>query len=207
MIVTVSSYKGGVGKTTTSIHLAGALGLLGKRTLLIDRDRHPGAFKWYQKGSAWSFEATTAADATSELVRRYRLEGNIVVDTPAAPTAQELVEYGSRSDLVLVPTTPDALALEALVDTVKVLRGNGIAYRVLLVAIPPKPSREGEKARSSLERARVPVLAAEVPRAAAFHHAALAGRLVRDVPGGRSLALWSAYENATLEVLQAGGKQ
>lgn len=207
MIVTVSSYKGGVGKSTTSIHLAAALGLLGKRTLLIDRDRHPGAFKWYQKGSEWSFAATTAADATSDLVRFYRRQGNIVVDTPAAPTAEELVEYGSRSDLVLVPTTPDALALEALVDTVKTLRGSGIAYRVLLVAIPPKPSREGEKARASLERAQVPVLTAEIPRAAAFHHAALSGRLVRDVPGARSPALWSAYQNATLEVLQAGGEK
>jgi chromosome partitioning protein len=207
VVITVSSYKGGVGKSTTSIHVAGALGLLGKRTLLIDRDRHPGAFKWYQKGKDWSFETVLPENVKPEDVWRYKTTGNIVVDTPAAPTAEELIEYGSRSDIVLVPTTPDAMALEALVDTVKTLRSERIAYCVLLVAVPARPSRQGDKARASLVRAKVPVLKAEIPRAVAFQHAALSGRLVRDVPGVKSTVLWKAYEDATLEVLLAGGEK
>jgi chromosome partitioning protein len=204
VVITVSSYKGGVGKSTSSIHVAGALGLH-RPTLLIDRDRHPGALKWYSKGKDWSFDAIAASEATAEVVRHYKATGNIVVDTPAAPTAEELIEYGSRSDIVLVPTTPDAMALEALVDTVKTLKTRSVEYRVLLVAVPPAPSREGARARASLQRVGVPVLSAEIPRAAAFQHAALSGRLVRDVRGRRSAELWSAYENATLELVKAGG--
>jgi len=204
VVLTVSSYKGGVGKSTSAIHVAAALGFQ-RPTLLVDRDRHPGALKWYRKGRDWSFEAVAAAEASAELVRRYRQEGNVVVDTPAAPTPEELVDYGSRSDVVLVPTTPDAMALEALVDTIRTLKDAGVLYRVLLVAVPPAPSRQGTKARASLKRAGVPILEAEIPRAAAFHHAALGGRLVKDVRGPRSADLWEAYQSATRELVKVGG--
>jgi chromosome partitioning protein len=204
MVLTVSAYKGGVGKSTTAMHAAGVLGTR-RPTLLIDRDRHPGALRWYRKGTDWPFEATSMADATPELVRQYRSSGNIVIDTPAAPTPEELIAFGSRSDVVLVPTTPDSMAVEALVDTVRDLRKENARFFVALVIVPPWPSRLGVKARAALLQAGLPVLKTEVPRATAFHHAALAGRLVRDVRDSRANELWNAYTSLVDELIDVTG--
>jgi chromosome partitioning protein len=204
MILTVSAYKGGVGKTTTSIHVAGALGLE-KPTLLIDIDRIQGAVRWYRKGSDWSFDAVAEIDASIDVFQRYRREGHVVFDTPAAPTFEELVLFGKRSDLILVPTTPDALAIDALVETLLDLKRERLPFRVVLVQVPPAPSKEGERAREEFRAVGLPVLEAEIPRAAAFQHAARQGRLVRDVRDRRAADLWTAYQRVADEALEAGG--
>jgi chromosome partitioning protein len=204
VIITIANFKGGVGKTTSAVHLAGVLAASAP-TLLIDQDRHPGALKWSRKGG-FEFHAVTGADATPALVRDYRLKGNVVIDTPAAPTPEDLIAFGGASNVVLVPTTGDALAVEALVDTVRDLRRANVPFRIALVKVPPPPSREGERAREAFAEAGLPVLATEVPRAAAFHHAALAGVLVRDLKREpRAASLWALYQQIADELRAAVG--
>lgn len=45
-IVTVFNQKGGCGKTTVSMHIAGTLGVRGCKTLLVDMDEQGTATRW-----------------------------------------------------------------------------------------------------------------------------------------------------------------
>ena len=49
MMITVASFKGGVGKTTAAIHIAGYLSQKGK-TLLVDGDPNRSCVDWAQAG-------------------------------------------------------------------------------------------------------------------------------------------------------------
>lgn len=46
-VVTIGNEKGGVGKTSTAVHLAAALGLTGLRVLVIDLDTQAHATQWF----------------------------------------------------------------------------------------------------------------------------------------------------------------
>ena len=50
MIITIASFKGGVGKTTTAVHLAAYLQPKGE-TLLIDGDPNRSATGWAKRGN------------------------------------------------------------------------------------------------------------------------------------------------------------
>ncbi len=52
-IIAVGNQKGGVGKTTNTLHLAAALGELGKKSLIIDLDANCGSTRGLGLGTDW----------------------------------------------------------------------------------------------------------------------------------------------------------
>lgn len=198
MVITVVSFKGGVGKTTTSIHLAGVLAERAP-TLLIDLDYNQSATEWAAAGHL-PFQVASTADARG-LLSEYR-DGHVVIDTPARPDRDELGKLAKRGDLLVVPTTPDALAIRALTRTVRLLRERGSRpFKVLLTVVPPFPSRDGKRARAALEKAGLTLFRREIPRAAVFHKAALQGCLVSEVTDRKSMLSWIAYSDVVNEAL------
>jgi chromosome partitioning protein len=188
MIVTVASFKGGVGKTTTAVHLAAFL-QESAPTLLIDGDPNRSATGWTKRGSL-PFKVVDERQA-ARFAREYE---NIVIDTQARPSQEDLQALADGCDLLVIPTTPDALALDALVLTVDALHSlKADRYRILLTMIPPRPSRDGEEAWTMLTEARMPLFTGRIRRLVAFQKAALAGVAVSAVHDPRAGQGWEDY--------------
>ena len=196
MIITVASFKGGVGKTTTAVHLAAYLQKKAP-ALLVDGDANRSATVWGKRGGL-PFKVVDERQA-ARYARNYE---HVIIDTAARPEEDDLKALAGGCDLLIIPVTPDALALDALMLTVKVLQNIGSdSYRVLLTIIPPRPSRDGEEARSTLQQGTLPLFEVGIRRFVAFQKAALAGVPVFSVRDPRAQLAWTDYEKMGKEIL------
>lgn len=193
-IITITGYKGGVGKSTTAIHLASFFSGIGK-TLLIDGDPNRTSVKWALRGSL-PFKVVNEKESARFIVG----SEFVVIDTPARPNSEDLKELSNGCDLLVLPLAPDILGLEAMVETVQNLN-SGMSYRALLTIVPPKPSREGEVMKQELIENNIPVFNSFIRRSANFQKSALQGVVVSEVKNPLSASAWSDYEAVGKEIL------
>ncbi|NJO85305.1 MAG: ParA family protein [Synechococcaceae cyanobacterium RM1_1_27] len=191
-IITITGYKGGVGKSVTSIHLATYFSERGK-TILVDGDPNRTAMSWSERGSL----PFTVADERQS-VRLVSGSDYVVIDTPARPNSDDLAELAKGCDLLILPTTPDVISLQPMLETTKVL--GKCLYRALLTIVPPHPSKEGEQMREDLQAGGVPVFTTMIRRSAGFAKAALEGIPLRDLNDSRSRLAWADYQKLGKEI-------
>jgi chromosome partitioning protein len=147
-IIVVGNEKGGTGKTTIAVNLAGMAALQGVDVLLVDAD--PGqqsSAKWVARRREFHAEAKTISCVVltgktldvelQDFARRYAL---IIVDTGAVDSA-ELRGAATVADLFIIPVQPEQFdfwtlpTAEALYE--KARRFNPrLAARIVLNRIP-----------------------------------------------------------------------
>ena len=214
MIITVASYKGGVGKTTTAIHLATYLQTLAP-TLLLDGDETRNATAWRDNGKDATGENDPGklpfriADLNSAAMLSAKYT-HVVIDTGQRPTDSDLKTLAEGCDLLVIPTVPTGIDTVGLVQTINALREKApdANYRVLITKTPPAPEQETQKLRGHLSSLNIPLFTPDIPRLKAFDKAFEAGVPVGDVKGDpNAVRAWEAYFAAGKEVVNARSQQ
>jgi chromosome partitioning protein len=193
-IITLTGFKGGVSKSTSAIHVAAFLAERGN-VVLVDGDPNRTALNWAKRGSL-GYDVVDERRAMKAITGR----DFVVFDTPARPDSSDLKEMAHGCDLLILPTTPDVVSLEPMLE---IARDLGKApYRALIAIVPPAPSREGEAMLEDLRGNGVPVFSTLIRRTVGYQKAALAGRTIRDVEDYRARQAWEDYERLGLEILE-----
>lgn len=204
--ISVVSYKGGVGKTTTAIHLAAYIRVArDKKVLLIDGDLNESALDWHRAGGEGALPFAVISNeewndlSSSEREKMTRQHDYLVVDTPARPTEQEMLDL-VRSHLLVMPLTPDALSIRAafkMLADIQLVARKPLNYYMLLNRVPPRPSTMGEEARIVLEQANMRILPGGIRRLSVLEKAALEGTIVNRVRGDKYAGIaWECYREA-----------
>jgi chromosome partitioning protein len=220
LIITLTSHKGGVGKTTSAINLAAYLAeRFGEgSTALVDTDPNESALDHAGRG----VELTGRSGLPFRVVGLGQevWEEHVVFDSQGRLHGEDLEEALEQSDLLVVPTMPDYSEIRALArfvgaveeasERIKATRHVGrdgtvaarpAPYRVLLTMVPWWENRVYCPGQAELEEAGVPLFDARVESRRAFKQAAAAGVPVSGVKGRAAQAAWEEYRKVGEEMV------
>ena len=168
---TVAGLKGGVGKTTSAVHLAVAAAASGRRVLLIDADPQGSALSWSEAAAGLADGVEVIGLPVRDLHRRLPALAAgwdlVVIDTPPGDAAisSAALQVATRVVLPLTPATLDVDRLGPTLDLVADVaerRPVPDLPRVLLTRVRPR-TVSVRAVRAVLGEMGVPVMAAEVP--------------------------------------------
>lgn len=125
---------------------------------------------------------------------------HIIIDTAANPDQSEIEEFSKGSDLVILPCTPDSMAIEAVLNAVESL-STLEHYGVVLTMVDSRQKATEEQARRAIASVGIPVFNQRIRRFVAYQKAALEGVPVNQVRDDYARIAWGEYVALGEEIL------
>jgi chromosome partitioning protein len=198
MRIALLNQKGGVGKTTLSIHVAAALASRGLSVLLIDADPQHSSIDWTaardESGLPALFTSVAMPKATihKELDKLAEPFDAAVIDGPPRVTDLERSAI-MASDLVLIPVQPSPYDVWASAEVVDLVKGAAIykpalkyAFTINRKVVNTTIGRDVTEALAGFDG--VPVLLVSIGQRIAFAESAGGGRTVMETAPGSAAA-------------------
>lgn len=186
--VAIISQKGGAGKTTVALHLATAAALEGRNTAIIDLDPQASAANWSDRRAA-DLPVVLSAHAsrlTHEMKRVEDMEGELLIIDTAPHSDSAALEAAKAADLILVPCRPAILDIEAISNTLDLVRTTGTPVWVVMNAVAPQ-GNEAIEAAEAISGLDVGVCPVQLRQRVAFSRALITGQSAQEYePGGKA---------------------
>lgn len=194
--ILVANPKGGCGKTTLAVNLAGMLARRGRATLLWDLDRQRSSLEWLtlRPPELPLIERLVGEDGQP---RRAREDTWVVIDTPAGLHGKNLAHAIRPSRKVIVPIQPSLFDMAAAQDFLAVLaEEKAVRKQKTFVGIVGMRVDERTRAAFTLEtflrQFDLPVITF-LRDTVLYANAALGGKSIFDLPPSsveRDIAQW-----------------
>ena len=200
-VIAITSEKGGVGKSTLAVHLTGALTERGLDAALIDEDGRVGSsLRWARRREEGL--GFPVLDADEVKPKKLAALDAVLIDTEGRPRRKDLRALAERADLILIPSGPTMLELEATRELLDFFEDEGAArrVRVVLTRVPPT-GQAGEQAREDLRDDGWTVCNTALRSYTVYQKAAELGALCRDVRDPRAEQAWDDVLRLSREVL------
>ncbi len=198
-VISLTSFKGGVGKSTLAVNLAGALAL-NASTTLVDEDPLQSCYQWARRNGRLPMPVATPRELedTDLSASRY-----VLVDTEGRPKFGDLQELIDSSSWTLIPCGTSGLEIDGTLRLISDLRDAGANLEKVKVVITKAPpvGTVGQQARDALREAGIPAANSVVRSYVAHQRAAELGVLVKDVPDPRASQAWTDVLELAMEVV------
>ncbi len=182
-VLSLLAQKGGTGKSTLAAHLAVEACRTGpKPVVLLDLDPQASLRRWYEKrASEHPMMIHLGQENLGHVLDACRREdvGLLIIDT--APHAlEQAMAAATVADLVVIPTRPGVMDIEAIDATVDIVHGLDAAGVIVINATRPRGTMTAE-AREALAIYELPICPTAIVQRAALADALIDGRGVQEL--------------------------